>query len=194
MVHNRTISDIRTIKQLGSGKFATGNDDSKIYIFSSSSFEILTVLVGHSNSVSSLELLRNGLLMSAGMDDLIGFWDLSTYQLYDFYNPNFLHSNRGIFRAKELSDGSVIVFSKTNPLSKFRLHMNGSFELVYSWQNIIQHWTELCVTDSTIAFIVMENARLINQSNNQIYLDLTIKEKDFSITSMEVIESNNLKN
>jgi WD40 repeat protein len=60
--------------------FLIGASDNNIYALDKTSFEVIQVLRGHTNSVFALELLDENTLVSTGRDATIKAWDLTIFK------------------------------------------------------------------------------------------------------------------
>lgn len=99
---------IYCVESLGpnSGYFATGSADSVIKIWDTSSFRFVRRLVGHDESVNTLEILANGYLASGSNDNYVFMWDVSTGDFITLYEmPNLADVNN----IKQLKNGILAV-------------------------------------------------------------------------------------
>jgi WD40 repeat protein len=74
--HSDTVHAVCYMKN--SNRIITGSRDKTIKIWNIENGDCLTTLMGHSNMISSLILISDTKLASAGWDNLIKIWDLNT--------------------------------------------------------------------------------------------------------------------
>lgn len=98
---------VRCVKWLGtnSGYLAsTGYDDSIIKIWEIATFRFVKRLRGHSDTVTCLDVLSSGALVSGSVDKNVRVWDLDTAQIVNSYsNPS------NVQNIKQISNGILAV-------------------------------------------------------------------------------------
>lgn len=97
---------VRCVKWLGtnSGYLASAGDDSIINIWEIGTFRFVKRLRGHSNSVTCLDVLSSGALVSGSLDKYVRVWDLDTAQIVNsYFNPSTVQN------IKQISDEILAV-------------------------------------------------------------------------------------
>ena len=89
-------------------QIVSGSSDNTIKIWGLNEWKCIGTLEGHENSISSVRIMKNNLLLSASWDFSVKFWNLSTH-LCIFT----IREHRGIvFDVIELSNGKIVSASK----------------------------------------------------------------------------------
>lgn len=178
------------IKQIDGQRFVTGNFDSLIYVYDIHTYALLHSLGDHTQSIAWIELLHNGWLMSATSVEII-WWNMTSYdQVRTFPNPI---PSLNLERVRELADGSILIGYLSSSLYKYRFFENGSINQDFTWIDINSggYFNQLLTTQTDILFFGQDHVRLINRSNNELYLtfDTLIQQDD--IICLDIIESKN---
>ena len=89
-------------------QIVSGSSDNTIKIWGLNEWKCIGTLEGHENSISSVRIMKNNLLLSGSWDFSVKFWNLSTH-LCIFT----IREHRGIvFDVIELSNGKIVSASK----------------------------------------------------------------------------------
>lgn len=166
--------DLWSVKQINSEQFAIGKDDSKINIYDVYTYQFVRSLTGHTNGVTSLEVLSNGLLASGSYDHSVRIWNTTSGQTVQFFDPL---SSTSVFRVRQLQDGSVAICGDSTDIARYKLNIGGTPEMTYQWTSLNPELNcqDLLVSGQNLLMAidnVVNVVNVVNQTTNQVYMTL----------------------
>ena len=109
--HECTVWSITSLNS-DSSIIASGSSDNSIIIWDLNNLKIIFTLEGHENTISSLRLMNNGLLLSSSWDATIKIWNLKTRTCL----TNLKGHKNIVWDVIQLSDGNIASCSSDNSI------------------------------------------------------------------------------
>jgi len=165
-------ASVGSIKFLPNGLIACGLGGN-INIYQYSTGNLTKTLIGHSDSVSSIEILNERFIASVSADTSVIIWDLTSYSI----RHNLLRHESGVICVKRLSatlmasgddNGSIIIWNWLNGSLVHKLYGHqgsvSSLELYDDQTLISSSW------DKTVDLWNITNGQLIKSINTGFYI------------------------
>jgi WD40 repeat protein len=173
-------------KQIVCGKLGSSNN---LQIYSYSTGDLIQTLIGHSETVNSIEMLSEHFMASGGYDQRVIIWDLSTYSI----KYNLTGHNSIVYCVKRLSsiliasgdvNGRIIVWNYFTGVLIYKLtgHTN---RLEFNSLDVHDDQTLISGSwDKTVKFWNISNGTLIQSINVNISINAVAILKTSELTNI----------